>query len=165
MRRRRRTKITPEFNVKSVVKDALHRLKLDRRMQAYAAWGVWNKAVGDAVARQAQPAFVRGGTLFVNCTAPAWLQQLQFMKAQIQDELNRLLENDVIKEIRFQIGHVTPPARGKKVVVRKIILDDADQARIDEALSPLTDPETREIARRLMIKEAATKKIGARKIS
>jgi predicted nucleic acid-binding Zn ribbon protein len=159
MRRRARSKLPPEFNVKSAVKDALRRLKLDGRMQAYAAWGVWNKAVGDAVAQQAQPAFVRGGTLFVNCTASAWLQQLQFMKAQIQDELNRLIGSEIIKDIRFQIGIVTPPARGKKVVERKIVLDDAEQARIDEALSPLTDPETREIALRIMIKEATAKKI------
>ena len=159
MRRRARTKGKPEFNVRSAVKDALRRLKLDARMQAYAAWGVWNKAVGDAVAQQAQPAFVRGGTLVVNCTASAWLQQLQFMKAQIRDELNRLLGNEVIKDIRFQIGQVTPPARSKKVVEQKIVLDDAQQARIDEALSPLTDPETREIARRIMVKEASAKKI------
>jgi predicted nucleic acid-binding Zn ribbon protein len=165
MRRRTRTKTTPEFNVKSVMKDALRRLKLDRRMEAYAAWGVWNKAVGDAVARQAQPAFVRGGTLFVNCTAPAWLQQLQFMKAQMLDELNRLLGNEAIKEIRFQIGQVTPPARSKKIAEQKIVLDDGDRARIDEALSPLTDPETREIARRIMVKEAAAKKTGARKVN
>jgi predicted nucleic acid-binding Zn ribbon protein len=158
MRRRARTKGKPEFNVRSAVKDALRRLKLDNRMQAYAAWGVWNKAVGDAVAQQAQPAFVRGGTLFVNCTASAWLQQLQFMKAQIRDELNRLIGSEVIKEIRFQIGHVAPPARGKRVAERKIVLDDADQTRIDEALSPLTDPETREVARRIMVKEASAKK-------
>ena len=159
MRRRARTKGKPEFNVRSAVKDALRRLKLDARMQAYAAWGVWNKAVGDAVAQQAQPAFVRGETLVVNCTASAWLQQLQFMKAQIRDELNRLLGNEVIKDIRFRIGQVTPPARSKKVVEQKIVLDDAQQARIDEALSPLTDPETREIARRIMVKEASAKKI------
>jgi len=163
MRTRSRTKRRPEFNVKFAVKDALRRLKLDGRMQAYAAWGVWNKAVGDAVAQQAQPAFVRGGTLFVNCTAPAWMQQLQFMKGTIRDELNRLVGNEVIKDIRFQLGIFTPPAPVKSVAVdQEIVLDEAEQARIDQALSPLTDPEMREIARRIMVKEASAKKTAHR---
>ncbi|OGP52888.1 MAG: hypothetical protein A2Y65_05905 [Deltaproteobacteria bacterium RBG_13_52_11] len=38
------------------------------------------------------------------------------------------------------------------------MLDDAEQTRIDEALRPLADPEMREIARRIMVKEASAKK-------
>jgi len=51
------------------------------------------------------------------------------------------------------------PARGDSSARdQKVVLDDAEQARIDEALRPLADPEMREIARRIMIKEASAKK-------
>jgi len=148
-----------DFNVKAVVKGALRRLDLDAKMQGYAAWGVWEKAVGETIAQQAQPAFMRGGTLFVKCASSAWMQQLQFMKGQICEQLNRLLGKDVIKDIRFQMGMIDRPAQGASSAKdHKVVLDAAEQARIDEALRPLADPEMREIARRIMIKEASAKK-------
>lgn len=161
-----RTKRTMHFNVRGVVKGTLHRLNLDTRMREYAVWGVWDKAVGDAIAHQAQPAFVRGGILFVKCSSSAWMQQLHFMKGKIRDELNRLLGQEVVKEIRFQIGPVSRSPAGESVVdQQEVVLDDAEQVRIDEALRPLEDPEIREIARRIMIKGVSVHRKGKRKTS
>jgi predicted nucleic acid-binding Zn ribbon protein len=155
----RRQKRAMDFNVKAVVKGALRRLDLDAKMQGYAAWGVWEKAVGETIAQQAQPAFTRGGVLFVKCASSAWMQQLQFMKGQICEQLNRLLGKDVIKDIRFQMGMIDRPAQGASSAKdHKVVLDAAEQARIDQALRPLADPEMREIARRIMTKEASAKK-------
>jgi len=159
-----RTKRAMTFNVKGAVKGALHRLNLDARMREYAVWGVWDKAVGDAIANQAQPAFVRGGILFVKCSSSAWMQQLHFMKDKIRDELNRLLGKEMVKEIRFQIGAVSRPHAGEPAVdQQEVVLDDAERERIDEALRPLEDPEIREIARRIMIKGASVNKKGENK--
>lgn len=134
-------------------------MNLDVRMRGYAVWGVWNKVVGDTIAHQAQPAFVRGGILFVKCSSPAWMQQLQFMKGTIREELNRLLGKEVIKEIRFQIGTVSRPTQGEPSVEdQEVVLDASERERIDEALRPLQDPEIREIARRIMVKGASAKK-------
>jgi predicted nucleic acid-binding Zn ribbon protein len=147
------------FNVSTAVKGALRRLNLDARMRGYAVWGVWDQAVGETVAQQAQPAFVRGGVLFVKCSSSAWMQQLQFMKGNICKELNRLLRKEVIKDIRFQMGMIDRPTQGKSSVKdQEVVLDDAEQARIDDALRPLQDAETREIVRRIMIKGASLKK-------
>jgi len=147
------------FNVQAAVKGALHRLNLDAKMKGYAAWGVWEKAVGDTIAQQAQPAFMRGGVLFVKCASSAWMQQLQFMKGKICEQLNRLLGKEVIKDIRFQMGMIDSRPHGEPSAKnQEIVLDAAEQARIDEALRPLADPEMREIARRIMIKEASAKK-------
>ena len=155
----RRQKRAMNFNVQAAVKGALHRLNLDAKMKGYAAWGVWEKAVGDTIAQQAQPAFMRGGVLFVKCASSAWMQQLQFMKGQICAQLNQLLGKEVIKDIRFQMGMIDHPSRGDASAKdQEVVLDAAEQARIDEALRPLADPEMREIARRIMIKEASAKK-------
>jgi hypothetical protein len=161
-----RTKRVMDFNVKGAVKGALRRFNLDAKMRGYAAWGVWAKAVGDTIAQQAQPAFVRGGILFVKCSSSAWIQQLQFMKGTIREELNRLLGKDVIKDIRFQIGVIARPHHSEPSVEdQKVVLDDAEKARIEEALRPLADPEMREIARRIMVKEASANKKGVRKVN
>jgi predicted nucleic acid-binding Zn ribbon protein len=155
----RRQKRAMNFNVQAAVKGALHRLNLDAKMKGYAAWMVWDKAVGETIAQQAQPAFMRGGVLFVKCSSSTWMQQLQFMKGKICEQLNRLLGKDVIKDIRFQMGMIDHPARSDASVKnQEVALDAAEQARIDEALRPLADPEIKEIARRIMIKEASAKK-------
>jgi len=147
------------FNVKAVVKGVLRRLNLDAKMQGYAVWGVWDKAVGEAIARQAQPAFVRGGILFVKCSSSAWMQQLHFMKGIIQKELNRVLGKEVVKDIRLQIGTIAPPPHDEPAVDnQEVVLDDAEQARIEEALRPLQDEETKEVVRRIMVKGASAKK-------
>ena len=152
------------FNVRGAVKGALHRLNLDGRMREYAVWEVWDKAVGDAIANQAQPAFVRGGVLFVKCSSSAWMQQLHFMKGTICDELNRLLGREVVKEIRFQIGAVSRPHAGEPMVDhQEVVLDNAERERIDEALRPLQDAEVKEIVRRIMIKGASVNKKGKSK--
>jgi hypothetical protein len=150
---------TINFNVSAAVKGALRRLNLDAKMRGYAVWGVWDQTVGETVAQQAQPAFVRGGILFVKCSSSAWMQQLQFMKVTIREELNRLLGKEVIKDIRFQMGTISRPSYNEPSVNdQEVALDDDERARIDEALRPLQDPETREIIRRIMIKGASLKK-------
>jgi len=154
------------FNVNAAVKAALRKLNLDTKMQGYAVWRVWAKAVGDTIAQQAQPAFVRGGILFVKCSSSAWMQQLQFMKGTICEALNRLLGKEVVKEIRFQIGKIAPLAQAKPSAEdQEVALDDAELKRIDEALRPLQDPEIKEIARRIMVKGASANKTGARKVN
>jgi hypothetical protein len=155
-----------DFNVSAAVKGAIRRLNLDARMRGYAVWGVWDQAVGETVAQQAQPAFVRGGVLFVKCSSSAWMQQLQFMKVTIREELNRLLGKEVIKDIRFQMGTIARPGHGESSAAdQEIVLDEKERERIDEALRPLQDAETREIVRRIMIKGASANKKGKRKVS
>jgi hypothetical protein len=161
-----RTKRTMHFNVSGAVKGALHRLNLDTKMRGYAVWGVWDQAVGETVAQQAQPTFVRGGILFVKCSSSTWMQQLQFMKGTICKELNRLLGKEVVKEIRFQMGTIARPTHGESSVAdQEVVLDDAERERIDEALRPLQDPETKEIIRRIMVKGASLNKKGESKVS
>jgi hypothetical protein len=155
----RRSKRAMDFNVHAAVKGAMHKLNLDAKMKGYAAWMVWDKAVGDTIAQQAQPAFMRGGVLFVKCSSSAWMQQLQFMKGKICEQLNQLLGKEVIKDIRFQMGVIDRPSHSDSLGRDKdVVLDAAEKERIDEALRPLADPETREIARRIMTKEASAKK-------
>jgi hypothetical protein len=150
---------TINFNVSAAVKGALRRLNLDAKMRGYAVWGVWDQTVGETVAQQAQPAFVRGGILFVRCSSSAWMQQLQFMKVTIRDELNRLLGKEIIKDIRFQMGTIARPTHGESSIKdQEVVLDDAERERIDEALRPLQDPEMKEIVRRIMVKGASLKK-------
>jgi len=140
--------------------EALRRLNLEARMRGYAVWGIWDDVVGDMVAKQAQPSFLRRGVLFVKCSSPAWIQQLQFMKMMILKGLNHRLGREVIKEIRFQIGEVSRPSKDDQSENgQKVFLDERTKEQMEEVLRPLKDPEMREIVRRVLIRETLLKRV------
>ena len=57
------------------------------------------------------------------------------------------------------MGMIDRPGHGESSATdQEVVLDDAEQERIDEALRPLQDAETREIVRRIMVRGASLKK-------
>ena len=58
-----------------------------------------------------------------------------------------------------------PTTETSSVNDQEVALDDAERERIDEALRPLQDAETKEIVRRIMLKGASLNKKGESKIS
>ena len=51
----------------------------------------WQRAVGEAVAREAQPVSVRDGVVTVGCESAVWAQELDLMSPAIVEGLNRAL--------------------------------------------------------------------------
>ena len=88
---------------------SLKRLDLDSRLVDYGVWTIWNRAVGNAIARNAQPEKIRNGTLIVKVSSPVWMQQLQFMKEMIAAKLNEQLKHNVVKNIFFVVGQIDLP--------------------------------------------------------
>lgn len=70
-------------------------------------WQVWNRIVGEAVAKNAQPAAFKGDLLLVHVSSSPWIQQLQFLKQDIISKLNQALAKESVKEIKFKIGPLT----------------------------------------------------------
>ena len=96
----------PLQKVGDVLAISLKRLDLGTRLDDYGVWPIWNEIVGEPVARNAQPEKIRNGTLFVKCSSPVWMQQLQFMKEMITENLNGRLRRDIVKNIFFIVGNI-----------------------------------------------------------
>jgi predicted nucleic acid-binding Zn ribbon protein len=60
----------------------------------------WRKAVGEAIAAQAQPTAARGGVVTVSCSASVWAQELDLMAPQIVERLNELLRRGRVQRLR-----------------------------------------------------------------
>lgn len=60
----------------------------------------WPRAVGDAIAAEAQPVREGGGVLTVSCSASVWAQELDLMSPVITERLNALLERGQIGRLR-----------------------------------------------------------------
>lgn len=127
------------------------RLPLRRRMEDYAVWTVWDDTVGPAIARNARPEKLRNGTLFVRVRAPAWMQQLHYMKDIMLEKLNTRLGREVITNIFFVVGEVTAGTP------REDPADPAEPVAVDttrlpeQALDDIDDPELRDSLRRLLL--------------
>lgn len=107
-------------------------------------WRAWNLVVGDTIARNAQPHFFRGGVLWVRCSGPHWMQQLQLMKEMLRDRLNAKLAQERVKDLRFLLGEVKGEPEGGEP---EETLEGAE-----EVLAPLEDEELRQIVRRILAK-------------
>ena len=66
-------------------------------------WKVWDEAVGKAVARNAQPLWIRDGRLRVKVSDPIWLQELGFAEETIRENLNEKLGRKAVRKIEFRL--------------------------------------------------------------
>ncbi|MBW1992634.1 MAG: DUF721 domain-containing protein [Deltaproteobacteria bacterium] len=74
---------------------------LEQRRQIREAW---ERAVPAAVLPHTRLAAVRRGELWVEVQASPWIQELQFYKPAILQELARTLGPGIIREVRFTIS-------------------------------------------------------------
>jgi len=136
---------------------ALRRLGLDGRMQEQGLWRGWAAAVGPGIARHAQPQSLRQGRLVVHVTDPVWLHQLSMMRPRLIEALNLQLGAAAVRELALRVGEVAELPAQDPPPPSPDALAAPDAARVEEVealLAPLTDPETREAFRRLLLRAA-----------
>lgn len=67
-------------------------------------WQLWDSAVGSAIAANTRPVSLKGRQMVVLVANSPWLHQLQFLKKQMIDEINRRMGEVIVDEIKFKIG-------------------------------------------------------------
>ena len=104
--KKKKSQSTPE-NVGSILERVFTTLNLGIKVKQYQIWDVWEDVVGEAIARQAQPHQIRNTVLWVTVSSSTWMQQLEFMKKQMANQLNDRIGEKVITDIRFRIGEIS----------------------------------------------------------
>jgi len=150
--------VGPE-SISRILARSLERMQLLRRLRQYQALAVWPEVVGARLARQTQPLRVVAGVLVVGVRNPVWGHQLSLMKGKLLDALNHRLGAPTITDLRFR------PLSGQRAVqggesgvavwdrhrAAAVRLSSRQVRQIEMWLSPITDEELRDRARRLMI--------------
>jgi predicted nucleic acid-binding Zn ribbon protein len=62
---------------------------------------VWPDAVGEAIAREAQPVSERDGVVTIACSSSVWAAELDLMKRDLQARLSENLESLQAIDLRF----------------------------------------------------------------
>ncbi len=60
---------------------------------------IWEKTVGEVIAKHAAPEKIAYSKLFVKVDSPVWRNELNFRKSEILMQINSHLDNAQIKEI------------------------------------------------------------------
>ena len=156
----RRRKRNPYFDhigdilEKVVKKNKLNLPKLDLRIRE-----AWNASVGPLIISQTCLDQFKYGILYVKVSNSVWMQQLQFMKEEILDKLNRALEKEQVKNISFSIGPVPAESPANKPFeLKSKPLNPREIRSIEQCISPIKDPELSDILKRVMLKDLQRKK-------
>jgi len=92
------------------LRNLLGRLRLTESMQGWQAVEVWPEVVGPRVAASARAVSCRRGTLYVEVVNAAWMNELGYLKARIQREINEKVGEDVVSAIRLVPAGGNAPA-------------------------------------------------------
>jgi len=101
--RKRMVKPVP---LESILSRALQRANIDINPDLFKLWTRWPDLVGPTIAENAKPAVIKKGMLIVHVTSTPWIQQLQYLKEDIIEKLNRELGEERIEDVRFKIGPI-----------------------------------------------------------
>jgi len=103
--RRKKSRLIP---LAEGLKGVIEKSRTFADLDLLQVWRLWPQVVGADVAEHARPAAFRNGRLVVFVDSTVWSQELQFFKGQIIEQINDNLGQPVLREIRFQVGRVSP---------------------------------------------------------
>ncbi|UCD58513.1 MAG: DUF721 domain-containing protein [Candidatus Hydrogenedentota bacterium] len=70
--------------------------------QVAQLWGQWTEIVGEDIAAHCVPEKISGGKLYVSVDSPVWCQQLDLLKEELKEKIDRKLQDPGIKKIVFR---------------------------------------------------------------
>ena len=91
-------------SIKDVLSSLFSDSKLPFNPDDARIWKEWEGAVGAAIAKNAQPEWIKDGKLRVRVLDPIWLQELGFVEETIKEKLNRRLGRKAVDRIEFRLG-------------------------------------------------------------
>jgi hypothetical protein len=143
-------------SIHSILEKTLKTLEIDVPLKTYSIVGAWNEIVGASVAEHSQPRSIRNQILFIDVAHPTWMQQLQFLKPTLLDQVNAFLGGPLIQDIRFKLGKVSapPPASPKSLLMEDEPLDQGTLDRIENHLKEIDDEEVKMRLRTILINSA-----------
>jgi len=146
-------------HIKEIIDDMFAASALPIDLDDARIWKLWDGVVGETIAKHARPSRIKKGVLLIKVTDSVWVQELEFKAETIRENLNRKLQREAIKKIRFRVG---TPQEHKQTSKKRSrhendrTLTPKKQRNMEEILTRVKDKELRSSLHRIMI--AAEKK-------
>ncbi|MCX6132462.1 MAG: DUF721 domain-containing protein [Ignavibacteriales bacterium] len=95
----------PVSRIKSLgdaLDELIESLGIKKKLREQNVFDFWDRAVGERIAQVARPTRIAKGTLFVDVKSGVWRNELSLRKTEILGRLNEVLEEEIVKDIKFQ---------------------------------------------------------------
>jgi predicted nucleic acid-binding Zn ribbon protein len=86
--------------LKEAIEEFLKAHKLDKRLDQYEVFRIWDELVGERIAKVARPDFIKHETLWIKVSNPVWKTELNFMKQDLMKKIGSATKNQ-IKQIKI----------------------------------------------------------------
>ncbi len=151
-------------SIQSILEKTFKTLEIDVPMKTYSILGAWNQIVGESVAGHSQPRSIRNQILFIDVAHPTWMQQLQFLKPTLLNQVNAFLGEPLIQDIRFKLGKVSSPlpAPAQTLSMEDESLDQRTLRRIENLVQEIDDEDVQKSLREVLIKGAKLKRFRSK---
>lgn len=169
MARRRRT-----IGIGEALDDVVRKADPSGKRHGARAVAEWSRVVGDEIARHTRGFALREKReLVVFVDSPAWANQLSLMSAELVDRLNSHLGRNEVRTLRFTVSRKVSDemkwSAEEDAVdefyapdpTEPVALTEREREQALHIAGSVRDPELRELALRVMIKDLERKK-GAR---
>lgn len=84
------------------LKHLVQSLGIEKQLEQYSVFDVWNDAVGPQVAKVAQPERLQNGVLIVAVNNAPWRTELTFRKKEILERIHERTGSSSITDIKFR---------------------------------------------------------------
>jgi hypothetical protein len=108
----------------------------------------WPIIVGKEVAQLTTPAFFRKDVLWIFVQDSAWMQHMQYIKLDLLERINRVLTEQAITDIRWQLQPVTLPPP-ERFLPEPHAVDPEQERSFRSMTEGVSNPECREALQRL----------------
>jgi hypothetical protein len=118
----------------------------EKQLDLHSIFVNWRDIVGEELQEHVQPQKIERGVLWLEVDNSSWLQQLQYMKIELLESLNRRLKLTSIRDIKMILpkgGDL--PAKEKPVPVVSFVPPSADKiAAFERQVECIADEKCRE---------------------
>lgn len=88
----------------SVLESLARELGIDGALRLHQVRDRWSNVFKGPLSLHSYPSSLRGESLLVNVDSPVWLQEINFLRAEMLERLGPF----GVKDIRFRLGKVSP---------------------------------------------------------
>ena len=96
-----RRKNTKKNNIAEVLPTISRDNGWEMQLDLHSIFPNWEKLVGEEIAEHAQPLKIERGVLWIEVDNSSWLQQIQYEKLGLLDNLNNFLQLTTLKDIKM----------------------------------------------------------------
>ncbi len=142
--------------IRSILEKTLKSLEIDTPIKTHSIFISWEEIVGNPLAMQTKPRFIRNQILFLDVSNSVWMQQLQFLKPTLLEKINNFLGEPFIKDIRFRLGKISssPHKQKKTPIWEDERVDQNTLKRIETVIAEIGDEGIRRSLREILIRGA-----------